>query len=48
MCHEGPLPLPFVARDFAGQVTALFSTTDAGHEEELSGGDPDSAALVGL
>lgn len=39
--------MPFVQRDAAGRVVALFSEAGPGHEEELPLGHPDSAALTG-
>ncbi|MDD2669846.1 hypothetical protein [Zoogloea sp.] len=39
--------MPYVQRDFAGQVVALFSTAGPGHQEELPTGHPDLASLTG-
>lgn len=39
--------MPFVQRDAAGRVVALFTEAGPGHEEELPLGHPDSAALTG-
>ena len=39
--------MPYVQRDAAGQVTALFAEAGPGHEEELPLGHPDTAALTG-
>ena len=39
--------MPYVQRDFAGQVVALFSTAGPGHQEELPSGHPDLASLTG-
>ena len=39
--------MPYVQRDSAGQVVALFSEAGPGHEEELPNGHPDTAELTG-
>lgn len=39
--------MPYVQRDSAGQVVALFSTAGPGHQEELPSSHPDLASLTG-